>query len=148
LKNNENVYLTSEISITPFLVPHRDEYSETVGYKIKGPNKSLIFIPDIDKWSKWDRNIHQEIKTADFALLDGTFYANGEIPNRDMSQIPHPFITETMDIFRTNTADEKQKIHFIHLNHTNPASISNSDASITIINRGFNIAQEGQTFKL
>ncbi len=148
LKNNENVYLTSEISITPFLVPHRDEYSETVGYKIKGPNKSLIFIPDIDKWSKWDRNIHQEIKTADFALLDGTFYANGEIPNRDMSQIPHPFITETMEIFKSSTAVEKHKIHFIHLNHTNPASISNSDASITIINRGFNIAQEGQTFKL
>jgi len=148
LKENKEIKLTSNISISPFLVPHRDEYSETVGYKIKGPNKSLIFIPDIDKWSKWNRNIHNELKNVDFALLDGTFYANGEIPNRDMSQIPHPFITETMAIFVKITADEKQKIYFIHLNHTNPASNSNSDASLTIINRGYNIAQEGQKFIL
>ena len=50
LQNNTKIQLNNNLSITPFIVPHRDEFSETIGYKISGPNKSLIFIPDIDKW--------------------------------------------------------------------------------------------------
>ncbi len=148
LKNDETVKLTPGISITPFLVPHRDEYSETVGYKIDGPNKSLIFIPDIDKWSKWEKNIRDEVTKVDYALIDGSFYANGEIPNRDMSVIPHPFITETMNLFITISYTEKNKIHFIHLNHTNPALKENSDAFKEVNDQGYRIAYEGQKFEL
>ena len=92
LKNNTSVSLNDNLSITPFLVPHRDEFSETVGYKIQGPNKSLIFIPDIDKWEKWNINIQDMVHENDFSLLDGTFYDINELPGRDMSKIPHPFI--------------------------------------------------------
>jgi pyrroloquinoline quinone biosynthesis protein B len=148
LKNSETVKLTSGLSITPFLVPHRDEYSETVGYRIDGPEKTLIFIPDIDKWSKWKKDIRDEVTNVDYALLDGSFYANGEIPNRDMSAIPHPFITETMNLFKSTSTTDKSKIHFIHLNHTNPALKENSDANNNIINQGFHIAYEGQKFEL
>ena len=148
LKNGEIVKLTSGLSITPFLVPHRDEYSETVGYRIDGPEKTLIFIPDIDKWSKWKKDIRDEVTNVDYALLDGSFYANGEIPNRDMSAIPHPFVTETMDLFNSTSTTDKSKIHFIHLNHTNPALKENSDANNNIINQGFHIAYEGQKFEL
>ena len=66
--------LNKNIKITPFLVPHRDEYSETVGYKIKANNKSLIFIPDIDKWEKWETDITQLIEKVDYAFLDATFF--------------------------------------------------------------------------
>ena len=41
------------IKVKPFFVPDRDEFSETVGYQIEGPNITALFIPDIDKWHKW-----------------------------------------------------------------------------------------------
>ena len=42
----------NNIEIIPLQVPHRDEYSETAGYIIKGRNKTALFIPDIDKWER------------------------------------------------------------------------------------------------
>jgi pyrroloquinoline quinone biosynthesis protein B len=148
LKNGEAVKLTSGLSITPFLVPHRDEYTETVGYRIDGPEKSLIYIPDIDKWLKWEKDIRDEVTNVDYALLDGSFYANGKIPNRDMSAIPHPFVTETMDLFNSTSTTDKSKIYFIHLNHTNPALKENSVAFKEVNDRGYRIAYEGQKLKL
>ena len=50
----------------------------------------LIFIPDIDKWDKWGKNIHKVIEDNDYVLIDGTFFGQGEIPNRNMAEIPHP----------------------------------------------------------
>src|SRR5687768_15967913 len=76
---------TDEISVTPFLVPHRDEYSETVGYRIDGPHRSMIFIPDIDKGERWGTAIETVIRDTDVALLDGTFFQDGEIPGRSMA---------------------------------------------------------------
>ena len=148
LKNGKKVKLNKRMSITPFLVPHRDEYSETVGYKIQGPNKSLIFIPDIDKWEKWDKDIVNIASENDYALIDGSFYTANELPGRDISEIPHPFIIESMAKFKSLSNNDKFKIHFIHLNHTNPALTNNSNAQNQIKNTGFNIAQRGQAFKL
>ena len=48
LVNKSFVPISDQLSIAPILVPHRDEYSETVGYLIKGPNKTALYIPDID----------------------------------------------------------------------------------------------------
>ena len=64
LQNNKYVEPLKNLKITPILVPHRDEFSETVGYEIKGPNKTILFIPDIDKWGKWNQNLLDKIKTA------------------------------------------------------------------------------------
>ena len=91
LQNRTRVELTDSLTVTPFLVPHRDEYSETVGYIIEGPSKSALFIPDIDKWSKWETSIIEAIKGVDYAFIDATFYDGEEIKSRDISQIPHPF---------------------------------------------------------
>ena len=90
MNDEKTIKLNKRISLTPFLVPHRDEFSETVGFKIEGPNKSIIFIPDIDKWNKFDKDILEIVSNNDIAILDGSFYQNGEIPGRDMSEIPHP----------------------------------------------------------
>lgn len=144
LTNNEPVFLNENLEVIPFRVPHRDEYSETVGYKIVGPNKKVIFIPDIDKWEKWDRDIIEEIQQVDIALLDGSFFRNGEIFGRDMSLIPHPFIKESMKLFNNLPADEKSKIYFIHFNHTNPVLKADSEAYKEVISMGYNIAIEGQ----
>ena len=146
LQNNTKIQLNDNLSITPFIVPHRDEFSETVGYKISGPNKSLIFIPDIDKWEKWSQNIEDVVEDNDFSLLDGTFYDINELPGRDMSEIPHPFIVESMKILANVT--NKASVYFIHLNHTNPALDRQSNAIKMIKNSGFNVAKRDQRFHL
>ncbi|MDC3252883.1 MBL fold metallo-hydrolase [Crocinitomicaceae bacterium] len=142
------VVLSDKISVEASLVTHRDEYSETAGFKINGPNKTALFIPDIDKWKKWDKDIIQEIRNTDYAFIDATFFDGSEIDNRDMSEIPHPFIVESMKLFEHLSVSEKNKIYFIHLNHTNPALRKNSPASQLIIRKGFNVARFGQTFVL
>ena len=146
INDNGVVQLNERLSIVPFLVPHRDEYSETVGYKVQGPNKSLIFIPDIDKWDKWESSIKELVEDNDYSLLDGTFYDINELPGRDMSKIPHPFIIETMEIFEDSIY--RNSIHFIHLNHTNPALNKKSNEYKKIIYNGFNIVERGNIFNL
>tara|TARA_Y100000385_G_scaffold103000_1_gene106485 strand:+ start:557 stop:1486 length:930 start_codon:yes stop_codon:yes gene_type:complete len=141
INHQEEIKLSDNLSITPFLVPHRDEFSETVGFKINGPKKSILFIPDIDKWGKWNKNLIQEIKKADLALLDGTFYDSKEVNNRNISEIPHPFIIETMDLFKEENNSEKSKINFIHLNHTNPLLDTSSAAFKKVKESGFNTAE-------
>ena len=95
LESDTAVVLNNRLKVTPFLVPHRDEFSETVGYKIESKNKTVLFIPDINKWGKWPKDIVVEVKKVDVAFLDATFLKDGEI-NRPMSEIPHPFIEETV----------------------------------------------------
>ena len=147
MQNDKEIKLADGLFIEPFLVPHRDEYSETVGYKIIGVDKSVLFIPDIDKWGKWDQDIFQVIQHIDIALLDGTFYSQGELPNRDMSEIPHPFIVESMEtLYHLNTPN-RNKVHFIHFNHSNPA-IKNGTVSKLIRSDRFNVAREGMIFPL
>ena len=131
------------MSVTPLLVPHRDEFSETVGYLIKGANKSALFIPDINKWSVWETEIAQIIQTVDYALLDATFYGDGELPGRDMSKVPHPLVTETMQALSGLSVEERNKVWFIHMNHTNPLLNPDSEEANTVRANGFNIAIEG-----
>ncbi len=136
------------ISVTPFLVPHRDEYSETVGFRIDGPHRSALFLPDIDKWSKWDQSIEKMLADVDVAYLDGTFFENGEIPGRDMSLIPHPFVTESINRFSPLDETQRKKVRFIHLNHTNPALTPNSQSAAQVRRAGMKIAVEGESFEL
>ncbi|WP_420320048.1 MBL fold metallo-hydrolase [Flagellimonas sp.] len=140
--------LTSNIIVIPIKVPHRDEYSETVGYKIVGPNKSVLFIPDIDKWHKWEKSIIEEIKKVDFAFLDASFFNEKEINNRDISEIPHPFVIESMKLFDNLSDKEKAKVHFIHFNHTNPLLNPKSTESRLVQIQGFNSAKFQQKFTL
>lgn len=147
LESEQNVMLSENIGVKPILVPHRDEYSETVGFIISGPIKKVLFIPDIDKWHLWKFDIKEQIKEVDFAFLDGTFYQNGEIRGRDMSQIPHPFVEESMRLFKDLPEDEKSKVHFIHLNHTNPL-LRNGEEYNEVLKQGFQIAKEGMVIRI
>ena len=148
MENQKEIKLSSNLKVIPFRVPHRDEFSETVGFKITGPNKSVLFIPDIDKWEKWETNISEAISEIDYAFIDATFYDGKELNNRDISQIPHPFIIESMELFKALPLSEKQKIYFIHFNHTNPVINSKSDAYKAVIENGFNIAHINTIIKL
>ena len=147
LQKDSIVPLSNALKVTPFLVPHRDEFSETVGYKIEGKNKSALFIPDINKWSLWEKNIVEEVKKVDYAFLDATFFKEGEI-NRPMSEVPHPFIEETIDLFKNESLTTKNKVIFIHFNHTNPALQPNSKERNELTLLGYKFAKEGKRFEL
>ena len=148
LEKDKGIKVSEEIQITPFLVPHRDEYSETVGYRIQGPSKSALFIPDIDKWEKWEKDIVEEIRRVDYAFLDATFFSGKEMNNRDISEIPHPFIIESLEKFKDLDPKDKNKIIFIHFNHTNPVINLESEEAKEVIELGYNIGQNNDVFEL
>lgn len=143
LANGVPVELNGGLTVTPIQVPHRQEYSETVGFRIDGPNKSAVFIPDIDKWGDWSTDIRDVIREVDYALLDATFFADGELPGRDMSAIKHPFVAESMALFDELSDAERARVIFIHMNHTNPLLIDGSPAQSEVAKRGFRFAKEG-----
>ena len=147
ISNKEFVKLSENIFVIPIRVPHRDEYSETVGYKIIGKSKKILFIPDIDKWDEWKKSIIEEVKLVDYAFIDGTFY-NGSELNRDMREIPHPSIEETLQLFSNQPLAERNKIYFIHINHTNPILTNKNGIRDMVESLGFNIAERGLKFKL
>jgi pyrroloquinoline quinone biosynthesis protein B len=127
------VELPGGLRITPMLVPHRDEFSDTVGYLIEGQRAKALFIPDIDKWEKWNRDLRALANQVDVLLVDGTFASMDELPGRDISQVPHPLMTDT----RTLVAGTRAKLWFIHLNHSNPA-----------IDGAADVVKEGDRFSL
>ena len=148
LQNEQRVQASEALEIIPIEVPHRDEFSETVGYRIVGPSRAVLFIPDINKWDQWDRRLEDEVRQVDRAYLDATFYDVDEVGYRDMAEIPHPFMIETMDLLQDLTEKERSKVHFIHMNHTNPCLDEASAAYREVRERGFNIARFGDSFSL
>jgi len=108
--------LTPSLAVTPIRVPHRDELSDTVGYVVRGPTGALLYVPDIDKWEKWDRRVEEEVARVDTALLDGTFSSADELPGRSIEEVPHPLVSETTARLQALSS----RVVFIHLNHTNP----------------------------
>ena len=109
INDQEVVKLSKNISIKPILVPHRNEFSETVGYIIQTENKKLLYIPDIDSWKKWTSDIISIINEVDYAIIDGTFMNKNEI-NRNLNDIPHPFIEDSIELFSNLSKKNKNKI--------------------------------------
>jgi pyrroloquinoline quinone biosynthesis protein B len=131
LEYDREVMLPGNVRVTAFRVPHRDEFSDTVGFRIDGPRRSAVFIPDVDQWEKWDRSIRDVAQSVDFAFVDGTFASPTEV-NRNIKEIPHPMMERTRELVRGTRA----RLWFIHVNHTN-AEIDAAD-----------VAREGMTFDM
>lgn len=152
LTNQRTQLLNDKLSVTPIQVPHRDEYSETVAFIIKGPSKSALFIPDIDSWDEWQTDhgisIESLVQEVDLAFLDATFFDDFELPGRDMSKIPHPRVKGSIKRFSKLSEAHQQKIYFIHYNHSNPIRFKGSAAYQYVVENGFHIAQRGQRFCL
>lgn len=148
LGDQTSVSPIGSVKVTPFQVPHRDEYSETVGYKIETAGKDVFFVPDIDSWGEWETDFNIKIEdivsSVDYAFLDATFYDDHELPGRDMSKIPHPRVLESMDRFQHLSDVDRAGVHFIHMNHSNPIRFEDSEESKMVDSRGFSIAREGQ----
>lgn len=140
--------LNGSIGVTPIRVPHRDEYSETVAFLVAGPNRKLLYLPDIDQWSRWDRRIEELIENVDVALLDGTFFAAGELPGRDLEEIPHPLVSGSLARFSAMEPEMRKRIHFFHLNHSNPLLGEGSPERRAVEQSGMHVARELHRFGL
>lgn len=140
--------LTERVTVTAFTVPHRDEYSETVGFKVSGPTASVLYVPDTDGWEAWDPPVEDHIAGSDIALLDATFFDSAELPNRDIKQIAHPLVVDSLARFGSLPDGERAKIRFTHLNHSNPLLDRYSDASIRVARAGMAVAAEGDIYQL
>ncbi len=142
--------LEEGISIEPFPVPHRDEYSDTMAFLIRGPRKTLLYVPDTDTWQTWARPLPEllEVEKVDIALLDATFYSPDELPDRDITKIKHPLITQSMDLLEPLVKAGRLRVYFTHLNHSNPALDADGAARKAIEARGFRVLDEGDGFDL
>ena len=147
IQNKTPVFVSPRLTVTPLVVPHRDEFSETVGFLVEGQSKRALYIPDIDKWDLWDIDINTLVTQVDYAFIDATFFEDGEIP-RPMSEVPHPFVEESITRFKSLAIEEKNKIYFIHLNHTNPARDPVYEGRIAIEKKGYRFATFGMRFSL
>ena len=147
IQNKTPVTVSPRLTVTPLVVPHRDEFSETVGFLIEGQSKRALYIPDIDKWDLWETDINGLLATVDYAFLDATFFEDGELP-RPMSEVPHPYVEESVARFRTLTDEDKNKIYFIHLNHTNPARDADFHGRVAVEKEGYHFANFGMRFSL
>ena len=137
--------LSDSLRVTALRVPHRDEESDTVAYVVAGPSRRLLWLPDIDKWEKWDRRLEDVLRNVDVAFLDGTFFSAEEIPGRSIAEIPHPLVPETVS--RLSSAKLPAKVFFIHLNHTN--RLLWDEKEVHRLRAGaFGVAMEGQRLPL
>ena len=144
MKPDTGNVLTQSISVTAFKVPHRDEYSETAGFRITTSGKKYLFIPDINKWEQWARSIVKEVERVDIAFVDATFYDSTELPLRNFKSVPHPFVSETMQLFANTPKETKSKVWFIHFNHTNPL-LWGKEKQKEVKKLGFNFARQGMS---
>jgi pyrroloquinoline quinone biosynthesis protein B len=148
LPAGETIQLAEDLSVTAWQVPHRDEFSDTVCFIIRGPNHSALYLPDIDKWNRWERALIDVLAEVDYALIDGTFYGPDELPGRDMAQVPHPFIVETQNLLQNAEPDLRGRVYFTHLNHSNPVADPTSPEAEQVRNQGAFILQERALFEL
>jgi pyrroloquinoline quinone biosynthesis protein B len=142
------IRLSDHVRVEAIEVPHRDEYSETVGFRVTGPECNVLYVPDTDGWDGWDPPVEDHIRQVDIALLDATFFSHDELPGRDISKIAHPLVSESLTRFAALDDRDRSKIRFTHLNHSNPLLNPNSDESVAVARSGMSVAQEGDVYRL
>jgi pyrroloquinoline quinone biosynthesis protein B len=135
------------LSVTALQVPHRDEFSDTMAFVLRGPHRAVLFVPDVDAWEKQPGLLERLLDGVDIAYLDGTFFDGRELPDRDLREIPHPLMTRTMELLATRAAARPGTLRFLHLNHSNPA-LHDPAVRAQIQTAGFTIAEQGERLAL
>lgn len=148
LENEQAYQLPEGANITPLLIPHRNEFSETFGFIIQGKQKRLLYIPDIDRWEEWDVDLEEVMIDIDYCIIDGTFYSTEELDGigRSHTDIPHPLISISMERF--DRYKSTSEIYFTHFNHSNPVIGTDRSYRENMEANGFFVLEEGQEFSL
>lgn len=159
--------LSPRVTATPQAVPHRAEFSDAVGFFIAGPTgRRAFYLPDIDSWDAWaaapaaqgGADVRQLVASVDLAILDGTFYDAAELPGRDMREVPHPLVTDTMERLRGVAVRRRHQdegaaagtavVVITHMNHTNPLWRRDSAQRAAAEAAGLTVGEAGQVWEL
>ena len=150
--SNQSTKVSENLEITPIQVPHRDELTDTHAFMIKGPEKSVLYLPDHDSWEETLGLVRQDsvIEWFDFlgvgtVFLDGTFWSKNELSRQN--DVPHPPVVDSLERLG-NLSGKDLEVFFIHFNHTNPLLIPNSNEIKLLLDSGGRIPIEGQQFLL
>jgi len=140
--------IDEHLEVKLWKVPHRDEFSDTVAFVFRSAQSSILFLPDINAWSLWDRSVAEAIASVDVALLDATFWSLDELPGRSVEDAPHPIILQTMDLLQEVVDGGRSRVILTHLNNSNPALDEGGPEQAEVLRRGFEIAREGTRLEL
>jgi len=139
--------------VTPIFIPHRQDMSDTVAFTIEtNEGYRILFLPDHDTWEETlgkvkcttIREWFQKLQ-IDVALIDATFFTKTELASKRMMKIPHPSVKESCERLGPRRRDDPRVV-FIHLNHTNPLHRLDSPEAKYVLDLGWEIGWEGQTF--
>ncbi|MBL8751863.1 MAG: MBL fold metallo-hydrolase [Planctomycetes bacterium] len=135
------------LTITAVQVPHRDEFSDTMAFVLRGPNRAVLFVPDVDAWEKSPGLLDRLLDGVDVAYLDGTFYDGRELPDRNLAEIPHPLMARTMELLGERARRRPGTLRFLHMNHSNPV-LHDAALRARIEMSGFGVAAQGERVAL
>ncbi len=145
LSPGRRVQISPSLAVTPFEVVHRAEYTDTLGYRVHGPERTLMYVPDADVWDGWNTPFDELLGASDVALIDGSFWSRDELGHRAQANVPHPPVSQTLE--RLRGMPDLPEIRFIHLNHTNPLWDAESPLRRDLP-PGFHVAETGQRLTL
>lgn len=148
IEPGETIKLNDRLSIRPLAVDHRAEYTDTFAFIAQGPKHSLLYLPDIDRWDGMEPSIETLVTSVDIALLDGSFYSNDELPHRNLAEIPHPRVTDSMQRLQKIVDAGSSRVIFTHLNHSNMLLDENGKLLNELRKRGYDIAEDGMELEL
>jgi pyrroloquinoline quinone biosynthesis protein B len=135
------------LTVTATAVPHRDEFSDTVAFTLRGPSRTVVFVPDVDAWERAPGLLDRLLDGSDVAYLDGTFFDGSELPERDLAEIRHPLMTRTMALLADRARARPGTLRFLHCNHTNPV-LHDPALRARVEAAGFRIAEQGERVAL
>ena len=150
--SNESIQISEYLVITPIQIPHRDELTDTHAFVVKGPEKSVLYLPDHDSWEETLDFVSQdsvidwfEFLGVEIVFLDGTFWSKNELSRQN--DVPHPPVVDSLERLG-NLNGKELEVFFFHFNHTNPLLIPKSDEIKRLLDSGCKIPIEGQQFLL
>lgn len=144
----ERADLGDGVTAEALAVPHRDEYSDTVAWRLHGPRRTVLYVPDVDGWEEWGEGLERALEGVEVAIVDATFYSDHELGDRDVSKIGHPRITESLERFGEAVRAGRLEVLFTHLNHSNPAVDPASPERRAIEAAGFRVLEDGEEIPL
>ena len=113
-----------------------------------------MFLPDHDDWEQTLESVGYSTPNdwfqalgATHVLLDATFWNGDELSGRDMRDVPHPTVEETLARVQDGALGGPEII-LIHLNHTNPLNNPDSPQSRMIEVAGHRIGRRGWRIEL
>lgn len=148
LVEGEEVVLADDLRVAPLLVPHRAEYSETVGFVVQGPRRRLLYLPDLDTWARSPVPLAELCASMDLLFVDATFHSGAELPGVRLAEVPHPLVLDTLERLAPLPPALRARVRLLHLNHTNPLLDPTSAASAEVAAAGVGVAREGQVVAL